>query len=80
MAKQALLDRALSMRSSRTYPPQLTFTKDEVPLCLAFLRGEISTREYAFALDVRNPGSITHRTPVFLKEAISRGWIIIKAK
>lgn len=60
--------------------PNVEISKEEIPLILAYLYGEISTREYAFALELKNPGNITHRVPVVLKEMIMRGWITIKTK
>lgn len=57
----------------------IPFTKEEVPVLIAYLKGEISTRQYCHALDINHPGSITHRASSVLKQAVINGWVELKS-
>lgn len=75
-----LVKKAKSYRERSNGVSKMIIDKKEMPLMMAYLNGEVSTREYAHALGVVNAGSVTHRVPVVLKEALLRGWITIKLK
>lgn len=53
-------------------------TTEELELCLEYLRGTVSARGYAYAIEAKNPQSATHRIPGVLRWALDNKIIEIK--
>ena len=54
------------------------YTKDEVELCIEYIYGKISTRQYAHAIGFKYSGNITHRVSGLLVWANNNGYIKIE--
>lgn len=76
MSKSPLLEKALSIQRLHTGPkPEVPITRDEVNLVMAYFDGEITLRQYAAAIGMKNPGNISHRISVIMLRGIEAGWI-----
>lgn len=72
-----LIEKALrATDTTRTVPA----TKEEAELAVAYLRGEITIRQYAKAFDRSDAGFASHRISAVLRQAVQNGWLSIKLK
>ena len=75
-----LLEKAKSYRKLIKGKPSKEVTENEVGLAVAYLRGEITIRSYATAMDFQNPGQASHRVGAVIRYGLEKGLLDIKLK
>ncbi len=69
-----LLEKALETKSGR----RMEVSNDEITLALAWLRGDITTKQVAGAYGVTHQSNCMYRLTLAIKQAFSNGNITIK--
>jgi len=77
--KNKLLEKAVGARSKIGYSREVRpYTKDELEVCIAYLEGQITIRQYAAAIDMKSPGQLTHRLSGLIRWGIQEGHVKIQ--
>jgi len=57
---------------------RIPYTKDEVALAVAFIKGDITASQYAYAMGFTRQEVAPHRIGSFLRHAYRERWIDLK--
>lgn len=80
MTTNKLLEKALAQNVSKGLQKSIPITYDEVEMCIELLKGNITARGYAKAINIAQPGSVYQRIPGVLRWGITQGVLDIKLK